>query len=427
MSAAHYNMFGHVVKRGVAAAQEHFSQAQADGYVNQLKQDAELYDQSGIKELSPIEFLPIIITAFVTIFIIASIRYTIGDVMASLAMIESPSSTAIIEPKQAPPPYTDEPDSPLEKEPLMPVDAEADVEVTIIDHKPITSKITTTIGHLHRTGGFFSRWRGLGISMLYHALHGFSSNTIAYALNANIVGNVFVFIFVSLGMARLHALWTHSMIAKSSKPWYRRFVTRKQSKALLLPSLVYAAAQQATFLLPVGVAFALNVHGMHKEQMTHDGEHMDCGKMVLMGLRFLAIPATALFVALAVLLPAAVTLTRIEATLLAEDEQTIVPFDRQAIMEGIDPSVRGGCRALFVQAWRSFDRSARLRLIKLYVKMVLAQFTVFLVGLHLAVAELFLIGPERLSVFFKSAFAQLRLMAIEAAQNRQAAVDAQIN
>jgi len=300
---------------------------------------------------------------------------------------------------------------------LMPAEADADVEVTIFSNKPITSKITTTIGHLQRVGGFRARWRGLGLSILYHALHSFSSNAISAFLGFGLLGHIFAYTLVSLALARLHMGWTHAMIAKpSAKPFWRRMVARKQCKAVLLPSLVFAIAQQATFILPVGVAFALGLPELHHQDMMHAARHENCSAMMLMGLRLLAVPATALFVALAVLLPAAVTLTRIEATLLSEDEQTIVPFDKQAIMGDIDVTVRGGCRALFVQAWRSFDRSARLRLIKLYAKMVLAQFTVAIVGLHLIVAEVYLIGGERLAIFFKSAAAQVKLMAIEAQQ-----------
>ncbi|KAK5126144.1 hypothetical protein LTR85_011500 [Meristemomyces frigidus] len=414
-------VLGHVVKRGVEAAQHHFS-GPSQEMMDQLNHDAELYEKAGPEmQLNPRELLPVLITGFIALVIIASIRYTIGEVMASLAMIESPSSTAIIEPKGAPPPYADEPDAPLEKEPLMPAeaDADADVEITVINHKPITSKVTTTIGLLHRVGGFRARWRGLGLSVLYHMLHAGATNLLASFLGFSIFGNALVYIFVSVGLARLHMLWTHSMIAHpSDKSIFRRFVPRKQCKALLLPSLVFAAAQQATFLLPVSVAFALKLDNIDHGEMMHAAHNKDCAKMMLTGLRFLAVPATALFVALAILLPAAVTLTRIEATLLPEDEQTIVPFDRLAIVGDIDTTARGGCRALFLQAWRSFDRSARLRLVKVYVKMVFAQATVGFIALHLMVAEVYLIGGERLAIFAKSAIAQVKLMGIEA--HRQA-------
>lgn len=346
---------------------------------------------------------------------ITQIRYTIGEVMASLAMIESPSSIAIVEPASKPPGYTE---TLPEKEPLVPLEsADSDVEITVINHKPITAKLATTIHHLHRIGGFRARWRGLGLSMLYHALHGILSNFLAATLNCGFVGHSLVYVFVSLALARLHMIWTHSMIAyPSAKHWSRRVVPRKQCKAVLLPSLVFALAQQATFILPVAVAFALGVPELTHAQFAHAAKHEDCSAVLSMALRILAVPATALVVALAVLLPASVTLTRIEATLLPEDEETIVPFDREAIIGEIDITARGGCRKLFVEAWRSFDRSARLRLIKLYAKMVVAQFAIVVIGLHLMMAEVFVIGGERLGLFVKSAVAQVQLMGIEAHQ-----------
>ena len=331
-------------------------------------------------------------------------------------MIESPSSTAIIESK--PPAYADEPDATLEKEPLMPAEADADrdVEITVINHKPITANIRNTIGHLHRVGGFRARWRGLGTSILYHALHGGVAALLSSFVGFGLFGNALVYIFTSVALSRFHMLWTHAMIAHpTTKPFYRRMVSRKQCKAILLPSLVFATAQQATLIAPLAVAFAL---GLPQDHMHHLGEHSDCARTAFQVLRVLAVPATAIAVALAVLLPAAVTLTRIEATLLPEDQESIVPFDRQAILGSVDIAAlqRGDCKVLFVQAWRSFDRAARLRVIKLYAKMVLIQITIVVVAAHVMLAELYLIGGERIAMFVKSAGAQVQLAVIEAKQ-----------
>jgi len=430
MSAVNGAFIHHVVKRGMAAAQQHFGGPSPE-YLAQLNTDAQAYENAGPEmEIKPQEMLPVIITGLIAMIIIASIRYTVGEVMASLAMIESPSATAIIEPAHhdAPPAYADAPDAKIEneKEAFLPMEADADtdVEVTIISHKPITANVRATIGLLHRIGGFRARWRGLGFSVMYHGLHALLTNTMASVLGFGLFGQAAMYIFASVALARFHTLWTHSMISHpSSKPFYRRMVPVKQAKVLLLPSMVFAVAQQATFILPLAVAFALNVHDIdgHSKVIRDvvaqqaEGKHMDCaGKMIFTALRFLAVPATALFVGLALLLPAAVTLTRIEATLLPEDQQTIVPFDRAAIMGEIDTTSSGGSRALFVQAWRSFDRSARLRLVKVYAKMVFAQFFVAFIAMHLVVAEVYLIGGERLAIFAKSAAAQVKLMAIEA-------------
>ena len=94
----------------------------------------------------------------------------------------------------------------------------------------------------------------------------------------------------------------------------------------------------------------------------------------------LSVPLTAVFVALAILLPASVTLTRIEAALLPEDQETIVPFDRSSVLGDLDLQTRGACRSVFVEAWKSFEPAARLRLIKLYVKMFSLQVAIAVFG-----------------------------------------------
>jgi hypothetical protein len=80
-------------------------------------------------------------------------------------MIESPTSTAIIE--TAPPAYADEPDSPLEKkESMLPSEAAADqdIEITVINHKPITANIrasatsTLLVASLADGGVLVSAW-----------------------------------------------------------------------------------------------------------------------------------------------------------------------------------------------------------------------------------------------------------------------------
>ncbi|CZT17454.1 uncharacterized protein RCC_03288 [Ramularia collo-cygni] len=413
----HGQAIGHLVRRGVSAAQEHFTGANAE-YMQQLQHDSELYEAAGPEmEVNPMEMLPMLVTALVTLFIIASIRYTLGDVMASLTMIESPTSTAFIEDK--PPAYADEPNAPLEKEPLMPSEAEADmdVEVTLIRNKPITASVRDTMAHLSSVGGFTSRWRGLRASFMYHGLHGLITNFVGELLGFGLMGNTLIYVFVSVALARFHMAWTHAMIATpSSKPFWSNMVARKESKAVIMPSLVFALAQQATWVLPVAVAYALGLDNIEQDHVVEAAHSKDCAMLGMMGLRVLAVPATAIFVAFAVLLPATVTLTRVEALLLPEDRETIVPFDRQALVGELDLTARGSSKALFFQAWRSFDSASRWRLIKVYVKMAALQLAVVFVSAHLMIAEMYVIGGERLGLLFKSGAAQIQLAAIEAQQ-----------
>ena len=298
-------------------------------------------------------------------------------------MIESPSSTAIIE--TAPPAYVDEPDSPLEKkEHMLPAEAMADqdIEITVINHKPITANLRASVRHLHSVGGFFGRFRGAGVAVVYHMAHAFLTNFLAGLIGLGLVGHALMHIVSSIGLARIHMVWTHSMIAApTSKSWFRRMVPRKECKAILLPTLAFAVAQQVTFMMPIAVAFALGLPDqMHNGEFDFMNRDISPADAAYYAFALLSIPLTGVFVALAILLPASVTLTRIEAALLPEDQETIVPFDRSAVLGEFDLQTRGACRSVFLQAWKSFEPAARLRLIKLYVKMFSLQVVIALFG-----------------------------------------------
>ncbi|KAJ7723713.1 hypothetical protein B0H14DRAFT_3622188 [Mycena olivaceomarginata] len=136
------------------------------------------------------------------------------------------------------------------------------------------------------------------------------------------------------------------------------------------------------------------------------------GALALLALRILAVPASAALLAFFVL-PASATLTRIEASLLPADVHPIVPFNSSFAFSVSEPELRLSKRALFVAAWRSFDRSARLRVLKVYAKMVFVQTTVAFLGVAVMAAEIYVIGGERLAIFYTSTQAQLELMALE--------------
>lgn len=298
-------------------------------------------------------------------------------------MIESPTSTAIIE--TAPPAYADEPDYPLEKkDDMLPSEATADqdIEITVINHKPITANIRASVRHLHTVGGFFGRWRGAGVGMVYHMLHALLTNFLTGFIGLGLGGHALMHIVSSIGLARVHMAWTHSMIAApSSKSWFRRIVPRKQCKAILLPTLAFAVAQQVTVIMPIAVAFAFGLpQEMHNQEFDFMSRDISPSEAAYYAFALLSVPLTAVFVALAILLPASVTLTRIEAALLPEDQETIVPFDRSSVLGDFDLQTRGACRSVFVEAWKSFEPAARLRLIKLYVKMFSLQIVIALFG-----------------------------------------------
>lgn len=74
MSGVHGQVLSHVVRRGVAVAQEHFTGASAKT-IEKLQHDAALYDAAGPEmDMDPSEFLPVILTGLLILVFLASVR-----------------------------------------------------------------------------------------------------------------------------------------------------------------------------------------------------------------------------------------------------------------------------------------------------------------------------------------------------------------
>ncbi|KAJ7819982.1 hypothetical protein B0H14DRAFT_3736354 [Mycena olivaceomarginata] len=143
-------MLNHIVRRGVAHLQ-----AAAPDY---MARDP-----------------PVLFTGIIVFLILASIRYTLGDVVASLAMIESPSTTA-----------------------------------AIVEHKLQLSRLLRPL----------ERPRN---QHLYSIAYGLVSSILSGFLGA--LGHPVASILASLLLVRLHMLWTHTMIAHPpTKPLLQRIV-----------------------------------------------------------------------------------------------------------------------------------------------------------------------------------------------------------
>ncbi|KAJ6556727.1 hypothetical protein DFH09DRAFT_1084438 [Mycena vulgaris] len=152
-------------------------------------------------------------------------------------------------------------------------------------------------------------------------------------LGIHSLGDVLVSIFTSVLLARLHMLWTHTMIAHpTTRSFLHRMVPVKQCKPLILPSLVFAAAQQATFLLPLAVAVLLGLPDM-PEHALHAAQHDEPAKLALMALRILAVPATAGIFAFFVLLPTSVA--PVCGDLVANKCKTLWGLDSEGEIKGV--------------------------------------------------------------------------------------------
>ncbi|KAI4729442.1 hypothetical protein E4T49_02883 [Aureobasidium sp. EXF-10728] len=309
-------------------------------------------------EVSGVEMLPIILTVALFAFILASVRYTLGGVVASLAMIED-RQTTVLETRTLAVDEKEDPNAPRDKARLI------DEEVMVINQTPLTSSIRNTLKHLTSIGGFRARWRGLGAALMYNLVHSLTVNFIAMFVAAftglPVVGRILANIAANVLCARIHMVWTHAVISEpSSLTWSQRLsqTDRNMWRALALPSFVHSIAQLVTYGLPVAMFLFVG------PEITND---MDNEHLLARGaMSFLAF----VMLNVLILLPATVTRTRIEASFLPENTNTIVPFDRTfngaTNMLALDS--RAGRKSLFIEAWRSFDMASRVRLVKFFVK-----------------------------------------------------------
>ena len=74
--------------------------------------------------------------------------------------------------------------------------------------------------------------------------------------------------------------------------------------------------------------------------------------------------------------------------MLPEEEDSIVPFDR-TFAGKVKPQILGGSGAVsMLDAWKSFDRSARIRLMKLYFKVFIVSIFTTIMFVMVVIGEL---------------------------------------
>lgn len=303
-------------------------------------------------------------------------------------MIETPTATAF---KTE---YTesDDVDAPLLSEDQKSEKAKVvESDLFLVKQKPVTSKMRTTIKHLRAQAGPFARFRGLHVSIIYHLLHGSIIGFISSHIISHPLAHPFIAVFASIALCRIQMTWTHIVISNpSNKSWFRRIPSRTAVRNILIPTAVFAIAEQATIYVPGGLYF-LATQAFNEEINENVGRAQNIAvlQMFLIGLIGIGI-----FVL--VVIPADVTLKRVQASMLPEEDESIVPFDR-TFAGKVKPEILGGSGAVsMLDAWKSFDRSARIRLMKLYLKVFLVSvfttimFVMVLVGeLRLAMGDKF--------------------------------------
>ena len=275
-------------------------------------------------------------------------------------------------------------------------------ELFLVKQKPITAKIRTTIKHLRAQAGRWSRFRGLGLAVVYNFVAGLLLNLLSGILPIQPLWAI----FVPVVLCRLHMTWTHIVIsAPSSARWFQRIPSAKSMRNVLLPAAVRAFTNQLALYLPGSLFLAFNLDRYTQDPSSWNSADNATLKLVLA--KYLMVFAVWAAISLFIVFPADVTLKRVEASMLPEENESIVPFDR-TFGGKVTPALVGGTGAVsMLDAWKTFDWAARIRLLKLYVKVFIIQVTVAILFTSTIMAEMRLAMGDDFQKAVKQAHAHL--------------------
>jgi tetrahydromethanopterin S-methyltransferase subunit F len=244
-------------------------------------------------------------------------------------------------------------------DPTKPADDEDAELATPTPPKPITSKLRTAVQHLRSRAGFWSRFRGIGMMMAYTAVIGFLSSLIPVR---SFLGQFFVHSFLSILLATWQMAWVHIVISEPSpKRFYQRIPSYKTWIKIAPAAALEDVLTSAAFFLPMSFASFFG----WLDTTTGD----DVPSMVTL-YRFMGATVIPAILAFLITMPARVIFVRVAASMLPEDDETIVPFDR-SFGGKVSPAITGGSGKIgLMDAWTTFDWAARVRFAKVVGKTV---------------------------------------------------------
>jgi hypothetical protein len=190
---------------------------------------------------------------------------------------------------------------------------------------------------------------------------------------------------------QLYTTWVHIVIsAPSPKTFWQRIPPFKRSfKAVALPTALVFLAAEITRSVPRGLCHLLGMTTWNPSQPdaapAFDSADAWKGLLVLV---------TGILLHIFVSIPAQVVLTRVQASLLPEEDETIVPFDR-AFQGKLEPAIVGGAGYVSVKnAWATFSRASWIRLVKLYAKIFVATMAIGLMCTLIIIPQVVLIAKH---------------------------------
>ncbi|KAI2777357.1 hypothetical protein F4815DRAFT_495423 [Daldinia loculata] len=323
----------------------------------------------GLILLDIIVFLPLFMT----------VNYTLQHVFPTLAIVEDPSP-----PAYEPVSLNDDAQSLAEENaPVADEAARGGSQARLI-----TSSVRSTYRTLTAISGFRSLFRGLAC---YFALT-FASSVVFGILSSTFVPSLIAAPISAVALVQVYTAWTHIVISTpSSKTFWQRLPPFKKAfQATALPVVMFFFAKELSTFVPKMLAYGMSMNLPNPKQpgVIPEGDKNDIWKAVLVLL-------LALVMNIFLVIPTQVILTRVQASLLPDEDDTIVPFDR-SFQGKVEPAIVGGKGFVTIKdAWQSFPRASWIRLVKLYVK-------IFAAGLVLGLLWMAVVVPEMLLIMSRS-------------------------
>jgi len=221
----------------------------------------------------------------------------------------------------------------------------------------------------------------------------FAMSTVESLLSqSNVIPTLAIPVVSAVVAAPLMTAWTHIVISEpSNKRFYQRIPSLKTWKKVAGPTAVLAFTKELAVFLPAYLGMAYGLNNIDSEEVAKLSK---CAQSAMV-IKALSLMALSVMLAIALVIPAKVTLTRVQASLLADNEESIVPFDRSFGGKFVSESEGGKGVIGMLDAWKTFDMAARWRLIKAYVKVFGIQLALVLVFLTTVICEVvFITGGD---------------------------------
>jgi hypothetical protein len=313
-----------------------------------------------------------------------AVQYCYCLVVGTLTMIESNQSDAYVAVDTL---RTNDDEDVINKppasEPLL------EPEILLMKSTPITTSIRRTIKHLRANYGSLSPFRGLSLFICLCFARFFIIQFFSIIpFMENWIGFCIASILADLVLARWELTWIHIVISEPTQSkWWRRAPPLNSWIKIAPAVALKSVAGFVTKIVPVIVALNFGV----LKRMQHPG--FEPSRNDLNAACAQSFPILLLTIALAILiqLPATVILVRVAASMLPEENETVVPFDR-SFGGKVTPAIIGGQGKIgMLEAWKSFDWSSRIRLVKLMAKIMVITLALWMLLIVVTIGEAHLI------------------------------------